>query len=192
MKSAVGSVVIVGCLDGVVGWAVLARYRSELQAPPVLDACALDEVACRSTPSGRARHAAFPAREAQGDSRSADLLVSCVGAVWDVGIAFPESLPSGWYAVGWESLAIASPPEAREWAAVGGFLSHPDPEAFVEAVLRPVPLSGEVAMAVLRVDPVVAFAVARRAEFQALVSFGALRVRGVVRALAAACRAGAD
>ena len=117
MKSAVGSVVIVGCLVGVVGWAVLARYRSELQAPPALDACALDEVACRSTPSGRTRHAAFPAREAQGDSRSADLLVSCVGAVWDVGIAFPEPLPSGWYAVSWESLAIASPPEAREWSA---------------------------------------------------------------------------
>ena len=192
MKSAVGSVVIVACLIGVVGWAVVARYRGELQAPPHVDACALDEVACRSTPSGRTRHAAFPAREAQGDSRSADLLVSCVGAVWDVGIAFPEPLPSGWYAVGWESLAIASPPEAREWAAAGGFLSHPDPEAFVEAVLGPVPLSGEVAMAVLSVDPVVAFAVTRGAEFQALVAFDAFRVRGVVRALDAACGAGAD
>ena len=187
MKSAVGSVVIVVCLVGVVGWAVLARYRSELQAPPALDACALDEVACRSTPSGRTRHAAFPAREAQGDSRSADLLVSCVGAVWDVGIAFSEPLPSGWYAVGWESLAIASPPEPREWSAAGGFLLHPDPEAFVEAVLRPVPLSGDVAMAAFRVDPVVAFAVTRGSRFQALVAFDAFRVRGVVRALDAAC-----
>ena len=178
---------IVACLVGVVGWAVLARYRSELQTPPVLDACALDEVACRSTPSGRTRHAAFPAREAQGDSRSADLLVSCVGAVWDVGIAFPEPLPSGWYAVGWESLAIASRPGSGEWPAVGGFLSHPDPGAFVDAVLRPVPLSGEVAIAALRVDPVVAFAVTRGSEFQALVAFDAFRVRGVVRALDAAC-----
>ena len=192
MKAAVGSVVIVGCLVGVVGWAVLARYRSELQAPPDLDACALDEVACRSTSSGRIHHAAFPAREAQGDSRSADLLVSCVGAVWDVGIAFSELLPSGWYAVGWESLAIASPPEPREWAAAGGFLSHPDPEAFVDAVLRPVPLSGEVAMAALSVDPVVAFAVSRGPEFQALVAFDAFRVRGVVRALDAACGGSVD
>ena len=192
MKSAVGSVVIVACLVAVVGWAVLARYRSELQAPLVLDACALDEVACRSMPSGLTRHAAFPAREAQGDSRSANLVVSCVGAVWDAGIAFPEPLPSGWYAVGWESLAIASPPEAREWAAAGGFLSHPDPEAFVEAVLRPVPLSGEVAMAALNVDPVVAFAVTRGAEFQALAAFDAFRVRGVVRALDAACGGSVD
>ena len=192
MKSAVGSVVIVACLVGVVGWAVVARYRAELQAPPVLDACALDEVACRSMPSGLTRHAAFPARAAQGDSRSADLLVSCVRAVWDVGIAFPEPLPSGWYAVGWESLAIASPPEPREWSAAGGFLSHPDPEAFVDAVLRPVPLSGEVAMAALNVDPVVAFAVTRGSEFQALVAFDAFRVRGVVRALDAACGGSVD
>ena len=187
MKSAVGSVVIVGCLVGVVGWAVLARYQSELRAPSGLDACALDEVACRSTSSGRIHRAAFPAREVRGDSRSADLLVSCVGAVWDVGIAFPKPLPPGRYAVGWESLAIASPPEPREWSAARGFLAHPDPAAFVDAVLRPVPLSGGVAIAALNVDPVVAFAVTRGSEFQALVAFDAFRVRGVVRALDAAC-----
>ena len=187
MKAAVGSMVIVGCLIGGVGWAVLARYQSELEAPPGLDACVLDEVACRWTSSGRIYHAAFPAREAQADSRSADLLVSCVGALWDVGIAFSEVLPSGWYTVSWESLAIASPPEPAEWAVADGFLSHPDPEAFVDAVLRPAPLSGEVAMAALKVDPVVAFAVTRGSEFQALVAFDAFRVRGVVRALAAAC-----
>ena len=192
MKAAVGSVVIAGCLVGGVGWAVLARYQSELRVPPGLDACALDEVACRSTSSGRIHQAAFQAREPQGDGRSADLLVSCVGAVWDVGIAFPESLPSGWYAVGWESLAIASPPGPGEWAAAGGFLSHPAPEAFVDAVLRPVPLAGGVAVAALNVDPVVAFAVTRRSEFRALVAFDAFRVRGVVRALDAACGGGAD
>ena len=192
MKAAVGSVVIVGCLVGVLGWALLARYQSELRAPPGLDACALDQVTCRSTPSGRTHHAAFPAREAQGDSRSADLLVSCVGAVWDVGIAFSESLPSGWYTVGWESLAIASPSQAGEWAAAAGFLSHPDPEAFVEAVLRPVPLSGGVAITAMNVDPVVAFAVTRGSEFQALVAFDAFRVRGVVRALDGACGSSAD
>ena len=187
MKAAVGSMVIVGCLIGGVGWAVLARYQSELEAAPDLDACVLDEVACRWTSSGRIHHATFPAREAQGDSRSADLLVSCVGAFWDVGIAFSEFLPSGWYTVGWESLAIASPPESGEWAAADGFLSHPDPDALVDAVLRPSPLSGEVAMAALNVDPVVAFAVTRGSEFQALVAFDAFRVRGVVRALDAAC-----
>lgn len=191
MKAAVGSVVIVGCVVGVAGWAVLARHESELQAPPGLDACALDEVACRSTASGRIHHAAFPVREAQEDSRSADLLVSCVGAAWEVGIAFSEFLPSGWYAVGWESLAIASPSEPGEWPAAGGFLSHPDPVAFIDAVLRPVPLSGGVAMVALNVDPVVAFVVTRGSEFHALVAFDALRVRGVVRALDAAC-GGAD
>ena len=139
---AVGSVVIVGCLVGVVGWAVLVRYQSAFRVPSGLDACALDEIASRSTPSGRVHQAAFPVQEAQGDSRSADLLVSCVGAVWDVRIAFSESLPSGWYAVGWQSLAIVSPREAAEWAAAGGFLSHPDPGAFADAVLRPAPLSG--------------------------------------------------
>ena len=190
MKAALGSVVIVGCLVGVVGWAVLARYQSELRAPRGLDACALDEVACRSTSSGRMHHAAFPAREAQGDLRWADLLVSCVGAVWDVGIAFSEPLSSGRYSVGWESLAIASPPEPGEWAAAGGFLSHPDPVAFVDAVLRPVPLSGGVAMAALNVDPVVAFAVTRGSEFQAVVAFDAFRVRGVVRALDTGCGGG--
>ena len=47
-------------------------------------------------------------------------------------------------------------------------------------------------MAALSVDPVVAFAVTRSGEFQALVAFDAFRVRGVVRALDAACGAGAD
>ena len=112
--------------------------------------------------------------------------MSCVGAVWDVGIAFSQLLSSGWYTAGWESLAIASPPEPREWAVAGDFLSHPDPEAFVDAVLGPVPPWGEVSMAALNVDPLVAFAVTRRSEFQALVAFDAFRVRGVVRALAAA------
>ena len=185
MKAAVGSVVIVGCLVGVVGWATLAR--SELQAPLALDACALDEVACRSTPSVRTRHAPFPAREAESDSRSADLLVSCVGTVWDVRIAFSQPLPSGWYAVGWESIAIASSPEPRGWAAAGGFLSHPEPEAFVDAALRPVPLSGEGAMAAVSGAPVVAFALTCGPEFQALLAFDAFRVPGVVRALNAAC-----
>ena len=191
MKAAVGSVVIVGCLVGVVGWALLARYQAGLQAPPGLDACALDEVACRSTPSGHVHQAAFPVREAQGDLRPAGLLVSCVGAVWDVGIAFPEDLPPGWYTVGWESLAIASPPEPDEWAADGGFLPHPNPEAFVDAVLRPAPLLGEVAAAALSVDPVVAFDVTRGREFAAFAAFDAFRVRGVVRALGAACGTGA-
>ena len=47
-------------------------------------------------------------------------------------------------------------------------------------------------MAILTIDPVVAFVVTRGSEFQAVVAFDAFRVRGVVRALDAACGGGVD
>ena len=100
-------------------------------------------------------------------------------------------LPPGRYSVGWESFVIASPPSAaRGWSASDGFLSSPEPGAFVDAALRPAPLWGELAMAVLNVDPVVAFSVTRGSEFEASLAFDAPRVRAVVRAIAVGCGTG--
>ena len=191
MKGFVGTVVIVGCIVGVVMWALLARYRADLESVRGIDPCALDEVACASTPSGRVHQATFTATGARGGSPSADLAVSCVGSVWDVGIAFGKFLPPGRYSVGWESFVIASSPSpARGWSASDGFLSSLEPGAFVDAALRPVPLPGEVALAALDVDPVVAFSVTRGSEFEASLAFDALRVRALVRAIAVGCGTG--
>ena len=100
-------------------------------------------------------------------------------------------LPPGRYSVGWESFVIASPPPpAGGWSASDGFLSSPEPGAFVDAALRPAPLWGELAMAALDVDPVVAFSVTRGSEFEASLAFEALRVRAVVRAIAVGCGRG--
>ena len=191
MKGFVGTVVIVGCIVGVVMWALLARYRTDLESVRGIDPCALDEVACASTASGLVHHATFAATDARGDSPSAALSVSCVRSLWDVGIAFGQVLPPGRYSVGWESFVIASPPPpAGGWSASDGFLSSPEPGAFVDAALRPAPLWGELAMAVLDVDPVVAFSVTRGSEFEASLAFDALRVRAVVRAIAVGCGTG--
>ncbi len=191
MKGFVGTVVIVACIVGVVMWALLARYRAELESVRGIDPCALDEVACASTSSGLVHHATFAVTGARDGSPSADLSVSCVGSVWDVGIAFGKFLPPGRYSVGWESFVIASPPPpAGGWSASDGFLSSPEPGAFVDAALRPAPLWGELAMAVLNVDPVVAFSVTRGSEFEGSLAFEALRVRAVVRAIAVGCGRG--
>ena len=191
MKGFVGTVVIVGCIVGVVMWALLARYRADLESVRGIDPCALGEVRCASTPSGLVHHATFAATGAGGDSPSADLSVSCVRSLWDVGIAFGKFLPPGRYSVGWESFVIASPPSpSGGWSASDGFLSSPEPGAFVDAALRPAPLWGELAMAVLNVDPVVAFSVTRGSEFEASLAFDALRVRAVVRAIAVGCGRG--
>ena len=45
-------------------------------------------------------------------------------------------------------------------------------------------------MAVLNVDPVVAFSVTRGSDFEASLAFDALRVRAVVRAIAVGCGRG--
>ena len=45
-------------------------------------------------------------------------------------------------------------------------------------------------MAVLDVDPVVAFSVTRGSDFEASLAFEALRVRAVVRAIAVGCGGG--
>ena len=45
-------------------------------------------------------------------------------------------------------------------------------------------------MAVLNVEPVVAFSVTRGSEFEASLAFDALRVRAVVRAIAVGCGRG--
>ena len=191
MKGFVGTVVIVGCIVGVVMWALLARYRADLESVRGIDPCALDEVACAPTPSGLVHHATFAASGARGDAPSADLSVSCVRSLWDVGIAFGKFLPPGRYSVGWESFVIASSaPPAGGWSASDGFLSSSEPGAFVDAVLRPAPLWGELAMAVLNVEPVVAFSVTRGSEFEASLAFDALRVRAVVRAIAVGCGRG--
>ena len=188
MKGFVGTVVIVGCIVGVVMWALLARYQADLRSVHGIDPCALDEVACMSTASGLVHHARFAAAGDRGASPSADLSVSCVGSLWDVGIAFGKPLPPGRYNVGWESFVIPSPPSpAGSWSASDGFLSSPEPGAFVAAALGPAPLPGEVALAALDVDPVLAFSVTRGSEFEASLAFHALRVRAVVRALALGC-----
>ena len=188
MKGFVGTVVIVGCIVGVVMWALLARYQADLESVRGIDPCALDEVACASTTSGLVHHARFAAAGERGDSHSADLSVSCVGSLWDVGIAFGDVLPPGRYDVGWESFVIPSPPLAvGGWTASDGFLSSPEPGAFVEAALGPVPLPGEVALAALDVDPVLAFSVTRGSDFEASLAFDALRVRAVVRAIGVGC-----
>ena len=191
MKGFVGTVVIVGCIVGVVMWALLARYQADLRSVHGIDPCALDEVACAPTPSGLVHHATFAATGERGGSPAADLSVSCVGSVWDVGIAFGDVLLPGRYSVGWESFVIPSPPPgAAGWSASDGFLSSPDPSAFVEAVLGPAPLPGEVALAALDVDPVLAFSVTRGSEFEPSLAFEALRVRAVVRAIAVGCGRG--
>ena len=191
MKGFVGTVVIVGCIVGVVMWALLARYQADLKSAHGIDPCALDEVACAATPSGLVHHARFAAIGEPGGSPSADLSVSCVGSLWDVGIAFGDVLTSGRYSVGWESFVIPStPPGAGDWSASDGFLSSPEPGAFVEAALGPAPLPGEVPLAVLGVDPVLAFSVTRGSAFEASLAFDALRVRAVVRAIALGCGRG--
>ena len=191
MKGLVGTVVIVGCIVGVVMWALLARYQADLKSVRGIDPCALKEVACASTPSGLVHHATFSAAGAPGGSPSVNLSVSCVGSLWDVGIAFGKPLPPGRYSVGWESFVILSPPpSAGGWSASDGFLSSPEPGAFVDAALGPAPLPGEVALAALGVDPVLAFSVTRGSVFEASVAFDALRVRAVVRAIALGCGRG--
>ena len=191
MKGLVGTVVIVGSVVGVVMWALLARYQADLESVRGIDPCELGEVRCASTPTGLVHHATFAATGARGGSSAGDLSVSCVGSVWDVGIAFPKSLPPGRYSVGWESFVIASPPPgAGGWSASDGFLSSSEPGAFVEAALGPAPLWGEVALAALNVDPLLAFGVTRGSELEASVAFDALRVRAVVRAIALGCGRG--
>ena len=191
MKGLVGTVVIVGSVVGVVMWALLARYQADLKSVRGIDPCALGEVRCAAMSSGLVHQATFAATGTRGGSPSANLSVSCVGSVWDVGIAFGKFLPPGRYSVGWESFVIPSPPlSAGGWSASDGFLSSPEPGAFVEAALGPAPLWGELAMAVLNVDPVVTFSVTRGSELEASVAFDALRVRAVVRAIALGCGRG--
>lgn len=191
MKGLVGTVVMVGCIVGVVMWALLARYQADLRSVRGIDPCALEEVACASTPSGLVHHATFAAAGRPGGSPSTSLSVSCVGSLWDVGIAFGKPLPLGRYSVGWESFVIPSPPPgAAGWSASDGFLSSPEPGAFVEAALGPAPLPGEVALAALGVNPLLAFSVTRGSEFEASLAFDALRVRAVVRAIAVGCGTG--
>ena len=191
MKGLVGTVVIVGCIVGVVMWALLARYQADLKSVRGIDPCALDEVACAVTASGLVHHARLAATGGRGGSPAADLSVSCVGSVWDVGIVFGKPLPPGRYSVGWESFVIPSPPSpAGGWTASDAFLSSPDPGAFVEAALGVVPLPGEVALAALGVDPLLAFSVTRGSAFEASLAFDALRVRAVVRAIAVGCARG--
>lgn len=187
MKAAVGSVVIVACVFGMAGWLFLVRCCSEPEPALAADPCVLKEVACAATAAGRVVQATFPSTAASGDSRAAELSVSCVGPLWDVGILFPESLPSGRYVVRWESLAVASAPDPGDWSASRGFLSSREPERFVDVVLDRVPLSGGLFMAAVDAPPALVFSVSRLAEFEALVAFDALRVRAVVRAIALGC-----
>ena len=189
MKAAVGSVVIVACVFGMAGWLLLVRWHSEPEPVLAVDPCVLEEVACAATAAGRVVHATFPSMEVSGDARAAELSVSCVGPAWDVGILFPE-LPSGWYAVRWESLAVASAPDPGDWSASRGFLSSREPERFVDVVLGRAPLSGGLLMAAIEAPPAVVFSVSRLAEFEAMVAFDALRVRAVVRAMALGCGRG--
>ena len=191
MKGLVGTVVIVASIVGVVMWALLARYQADLKSVRGIDPCALGEVRCASTSSGLVHHATFAATGTRGGSSSGDLSVSCVGSVWDVGIVLGQLLPRGRYSVGWESFVIASPPPPLGgWSASDGFLSSPEPGAFVEAALGPAPLWGEVALAILDVDPLLTFNVTRGSELEASVAFDALRVRAVVRAIAVGCGRG--
>ena len=188
MKGFVGTVVVAGCIVGVVMWALLARHRADLESVQGIDPCVLDEVVCASTPSGLVHQATFAPTGVQGNSPAADLRVSCVRSLWEVGIAFGNFLPPGRYNVGWESFVFASSPlPSGGWLASDGFLSSPEPGAFVDAALRPAPLSGELAMAVLDIDPILAFSVVRSSGFEASLAFDGLRVRAVVRAIAVGC-----
>ncbi len=187
MKAAVGSVVIVACVFAVAGWLLLVRWHAEPEPALAADPCVLEEVACTATSAGRVVHARFPSMEASGDSRVAELSVSCVGPLWDVGILFPESLPSGWYVVRWESLAVTSAPDPEDWSASRGLLSSREPERFVDVILGPVPLSGGLLMAAFGAPRALVFGVSRRSRFEAMVAFDALRVRAVVRAIALGC-----
>lgn len=191
MRGFVGRVAAMGCIVGVVMWALLARYRMDLDSVRGIDPCTLDEVACALTPSGLVHHATFAATDVQGDSPSGDLTVSCVRSLWDVGIAFGELLPPGRYCVGWESFVFASSVSpSGGWLVAHGFLWSPEPGAFVDAAFGPAPLPGELAMAVLNTDPIVTFGVARGSEFEALLAFDALHVRAVVHAIAVGCSRG--
>lgn len=190
MKAAVGSVVIVACVFGVAGWLLLVRWHSAPEPALAADPCVLEEVACTATAAGLVVHATFPSMEASGDSWAAELSVSCVGPLWDVGLLFPEFLPSGWYVVRWESLVVASAPEPGDWSTSRGFLSSREPERFVDVVLGRVPLSGGLLMAAFEAPPALVFSVNGLAQFEAMVAFDALRVRAVVRAVALGCGRG--
>ncbi len=154
MKALVGTAVVTGCVLGLLGWALVERHhggagldRGALTAAERRDPCVLPEVACRSAGAGVVYSASFAAQEVSGDSRSADLAVSCLrsgdGAVWELGLVFGGFVPSGGYAVRWASLGLAAPDSPLpEWSSVSGFLVSPDAAPFVDAALRPLPLAG--------------------------------------------------
>ena len=199
MKGTVGTVVVTGCVLGVVGWVMLERYRygreeSVLSKAERLEPCVLAEVSCRGMPSGRVHFAVFAAGEASRHLSAVDLTVSCVGGasvpVWDVGLLFADPLAPGWYSVSWDSFSVSAAPDGpADWSAADGFLGSPDAHPFVAAVLAPVPLSGELVMGALDADPRLVFNVAG-SEFEAFATFDSARVRAVVGALAGACGGG--
>lgn len=197
MKATVGTIVVMGCVVGVLGWLAVERYRPRGEPALLSEAerrepCVLEEVSCRGTPAGRVHSAVFPAGEVSAHLGAVDLTVSCVGSVpapvWDVGLAFADRVASGWYSVSWDSFSVAAARPA-DWSAVGGFLESPDAHPFVAAVLSPVPFSGEVVMGVLGADPRVVFNVTGL-EFEAFATFDSERIRAVVGALAGACGGG--
>ncbi len=83
MKAPVGSVVIAACVFGVAGWFFLVRCCSGPEPARAPAPCGLEEVACTATAAGRVVHATFPfpSTKASGDSRAAELSVSCVGSL---------------------------------------------------------------------------------------------------------------
>ena len=197
MKATAGTIVVMGCVVGVLGWLAVERYRPRgepalLSAAERREPCVLEEVSCRSTPAGRVHSAVFPAGEVSRHLSAVDLTVSCVGSVpgpvWDVGLAFADRVASGWYSVSWDSFSVAAAPPG-EWSAADGFLTSPDAHPFVAAVLSPVPFSGEVVMRALDADPRLVINVAG-SEFEGFATFDSERIRAVVGALAGACGGG--
>ena len=197
MKATAGTIVVMGCVVGVLGWLAVERYRPRGEPALLSEAerrepCVLEEVSCRSTPAGRVHSAVFRAGEVSRHLSAVDLTVSCVGSVpapvWDVGLAFADRVGSGRYSVSWDSFSVAAAPPG-EWSAADGFLASPDAYPFVAAVLSPVPFSGEVVMGALGADPRLLFNVAG-SEFEGFATFDSERVRAVAGALAGACGGG--
>ena len=86
MKATIGTIVVMGCVVGVLGWLAVERYRPRGELALLSEAerrepCVLEEVSCRGTPAGRVHLAVFPAGEVSAHLSAVDLTVSCVGSV---------------------------------------------------------------------------------------------------------------
>ena len=199
MKGTVGTVVVTGCVLGVVGWVMLERYRYGRRGERAVEGG--EAGAVRSRGCLVPRHAVGPGafRRVRGrggvaapERRGSD------GGVRGRGIGPGVGRRSGLRGSARPRLVLGlvgfvqrrrRGRRPADWSAADGFLGSPDAHPFVAAVLAPVPLSGELVMGALDADPRLVFNVVG-SEFEAFATFDSARVRAVVGALAGACGGG--